>query len=90
MFREDEPAGYDLEPRGTKVLEDEDDDEYENDRFGLRLIFLQHRHSLADLTPAGKIPGIGKPGALIGFHRIDSAVLTLEKNATSIGTLLQS
>jgi len=65
------------------ILEDEDDD----DRFGLRLI-LYHRYSLADLAPAGKIPGIGKAGALIGFHRVDSAILSFKENTTSIGILL--
>ena len=70
-----------MEPR-PEALEDEDENE--------ALIILHHRHSLADLAPAGKIPGIGKPGALIGFHRVDSAVLTFQKNTTPIGTLLQS
>jgi hypothetical protein len=76
-------AGYDLEPRPTKAIED---DEYENEA----LLFVDDRQSLAHLSPAGKIPGIRKTGALIGFHRIDSAVLTLEENATPIGVFLQS
>ena len=55
-----------------------------------RFLILQNRHSLADLTPAGKIPGIGKAGALIGFYRVDSAILSFEEDATPIGILLKS
>jgi hypothetical protein len=75
---------------GTNTIEDENDDEDEYDRFGLRLILLHDRHSFADLAPAGKIPGIGKAGALIWFHRVDSAILSFKENTTSIGILLQS
>jgi len=69
-------------------IQEEDDDEYEND--SPFTLILRHRHCLADLAPAGKIPGIRKTGALIGFHRIYSAVLTFEKNTTPIGVFLQS
>ena len=64
-------------------LEDDDEDEYET-------LILQNRNSLADVPPAWKIPRIGKAGALLRFHRVDSAVLTVEENTTPIGILLQS
>jgi hypothetical protein len=66
------------------------EDEYELPLFRTSFLFLYHRHSLADLAPAGKIPGIGKAGALIGFYRVDSAVLFFKEDTTPIGILLKS
>lgn len=56
----------------------------------LEEIFLRDRHSLAHLAPTGKIPGIGKAGALIGFHRVDPAVLAFKEDTTPVRVLLQS
>jgi len=52
--------------------------------------FLFNRYRFAYLTPPGEIPRIGKAGALIGFHRVDSAVSTFEEDTGSIRVLLQS
>jgi hypothetical protein len=40
-----------------------------------------HRHRFAFLAPAGKIPGVGKPGALPGLNGLDAAVAPLEEDA---------
>ena len=70
-----------------RPFEDEDDDE---DLTKPLHPFFLHRDRFAYLPPPGKIPRIGKAGALIGFHRIDSAVSTFEKDTGSIRVLLQS
>jgi hypothetical protein len=71
-----------------RPFEDEDDDENVDEAPLIPILF--NRHSFADLPPPGEIPRIGKAGALIGFHRIDSAVSTFEKDTGSIRVLLQS
>jgi hypothetical protein len=52
--------------------------------------FFLHRDRFAYLPPPGKIPRIGKAGALIGFHRLDTAVSTFEEDTAPIRVLLQS
>ena len=42
-----------------------------------------HRH--ADVAPTGEVPGVGKIAALLGFDRLDLAVLSLEENAGAVG-----
>jgi hypothetical protein len=51
--------------------------------------FLHDRHSLANLTPARKIPRVWESGALIRFHWLDPAILTFQENTTPISLLLQ-
>ena len=41
----------------------------------------QLRHRLANLAPAGKIPRVGKPRALLGFDGLDPAIPALQKDA---------
>ena len=47
--------------------------------------FWLYLDCLADLTPAGKIPFVGKSGALDWFDWLDSAVAALEENAGAVG-----
>lgn len=42
-------------------------------------------NGLADLSPAWKIPFIGKTGALGGFHRMDAAGIPIQHDALVIG-----
>ena len=42
-----------------------------------------HRH--ADVAPTGEVPGVGEVTALLWFDRLDSAVLTVEKDAGAVG-----
>ncbi len=38
----------------------------------------------ADVAPAGEVPGVGEVAALLGFHRLDPAVLPVEKDAGAV------
>ena len=44
-----------------------------------------NRDCFADLSPAGKVPCIGKAGALGGFDRLDGALVSVEEKAFSVG-----
>ena len=41
----------------------------------------------ADVAPAGEVPGVGKIAALLGFHRLNLAVLAVEKDAGAVGLI---
>jgi len=38
----------------------------------------------ADVAPAGEVPGVGEVAALLGFDRLDPAVLTVQKDAGAV------
>ena len=48
---------------------------------------LENFRRHADVAPAGEVPGVGKVAALLRFHRLDPAVLPLEKDAGPIGLI---
>ena len=38
----------------------------------------------ADVAPAGEVPGVGEVAALLGFDRLDPAVLPVQKDAGTV------
>jgi hypothetical protein len=48
-----------------------------------------HFHRFADVAPAGEIPFIGKSGTLNGFHGLNAAVPSFEKNAGFVRVIYQ-
>ncbi len=40
---------------------------------------------MADIAPAREVPGVGKATALVGFDRLDLAILTFEEDAGAVG-----
>ena len=43
----------------------------------------------AHVLPTGKIPGVGKPGTLFWFHRINRTIYSVQKNACTIGLFVE-
>ncbi len=48
------------------------------------MIGLRNLGRHADVTPAGEVPGVGEVAALLGFDRLDPAVLPVEKDAGAV------
>ena len=44
-------------------------------------LHLRNLGGHADIAPAGEVPGVGEVAALLGFRRLDPAVLPVEKDA---------
>ena len=52
-------------------------------------IFRFHRDGLADASPTGKAPFVGKPRTLSRFNGVNGAAFSIEKNATTVRLILQ-
>jgi hypothetical protein len=44
---------------------------------------------LADIPPTGKVPGVGKAATLLRFDWLNFTILTVEKDAGSVGLIDQ-